>query len=369
MNESKSTELRRALKEFARTSTLLALALFAVDVLLYVLMIAGIFVFESAVLKMGCSVGAGLVISSLFVIGHDAAHNSYTSSKRLNTFISYVAFFPALHNYSLWRVAHSRFHHVHTNQKGMNSWSPLSKSEYDNFPVWRRFVEQIYRSPLGIGIYYMVERWWKYKFFPTRRAIHGLEGNYWKDFSLILSFIVIYAGALGYLGSVSAGSTAFSGIMLGFVLPFIVWNYAMGLTVYLQHTNQRTPWFDDAEEADGLNGQEEVTVHVIFPEWYGFISHYIMEHTAHHVLPTIPMYHLKEAQKRLKELIGDSMIQEKFSFSYLFHTIGVCKIYDYKRHQWQNFKGEYTSDCTLPDGMKDKEIPLDGRDVRDLKYA
>jgi fatty acid desaturase len=59
-----------------------------VDLFLYVFMVAGTFVFESAALKVGCSVSAGLVISSLFVIGHDAAHNSYTGSRRLNILIS-----------------------------------------------------------------------------------------------------------------------------------------------------------------------------------------------------------------------------------------------------------------------------------------
>ena len=94
-----------------------------------------------------------------------------------------------------------------------------------------------------------------------------------------------------------------------------------------------------------------------------------MEHTAHHVLPTIPLYHLKDAQKKLNGLLGNSMIQDKFTLTYLFRTMRSCKLYDYESHQWQNYRGEHTTECNLPDRLQEEDAFLDKSDDRHLKYA
>ena len=78
-----------------------------------------------------------------------------------------IAFLPSLHNFCLWQIAHNRLHHRFTNFKGLNSWSPLSKTEFDALPPWRKLTERFYRTLPGIGAYHLVERWWKDKLFPT----------------------------------------------------------------------------------------------------------------------------------------------------------------------------------------------------------
>ncbi len=347
MNRVELRELRAALEGYTRRSTALACGLFLIDLAVYALAVAGAVYLENPALKVLCAIVAGGVISAIFVIAHDAAHGAYTDSKMLNKLIGRLAFLPTLHNYSLWQIAHNRQHHRVTNLKGRNSWSPMSKAEYDALPAWRRMVERLYRSPLGLGAYYLVERWWKDKFFPTRRVVKRRQAVYWLDFALIVAYLAIFLGGLAYVGALLPQTGPWGAVLWGFVVPFAVWNSAMGFTVYLQHTNLRVPWFDELDQLLRLDGQHDVTVHVRFPRWYGHISHDIMEHPAHHLAPKIPLYRLKQAQDALAGLLGERMISERFTPGGFLRTMARCKLYDYKGHRWLDFEGRPTSGLTV----------------------
>ena len=136
-------------------------------------------------------------------------------------------------------------------------------------------------------------------------------------------------------------------ILFGFLIPYVLWNYLMGFTVYMQHTNPQVPWFNNPEEWMQLQGQEDVTPYIKFPRWYGWISHDNMEHPAHHVYPLIPGYHLYKAQQKLNELLGDRILTVKFTPMTLLRFMKTCKLYDYENHRLLNFKGEPTSGITL----------------------
>jgi acyl-lipid omega-6 desaturase (Delta-12 desaturase) len=336
MRVIEARSLRAALAAYARPSTPLALALFAATLAVYGLALAGALVLPFFALRLLCSIAAGATIASLFVIGHDAAHGAFTQSRTLNGTIGRIAFLPALHNYSLWQVQHNRLHHRLVNVKGFNSWSPLTKTEYDALPPWRRAVERLYRGPLGFAPYYLRERWWRDKFFPRRSRLAG-----WLDFALNFASLAFFVMALFLWGGAEA-------VVLGFALPFLVWNGMMGATTYLQHTHARVPWFEALEEWRELSGQDEVTVQVEVPRWYGFISHHIMDHPAHHVHPKIPLYRLAAAQRELNRRLGARAVRQRFSPAYLWRTLGVCKLYDYRQHRWLDFTGKPTSACTLP---------------------
>jgi omega-6 fatty acid desaturase (delta-12 desaturase) len=117
----------------------------------------------------------------------------------------------------------------------------------------------------------------------------------------------------------------------------------MGLTVFLQHTHFCVPWFRDAAQAARHGGQEEVTVHVRYPRWYGRLSHDIMEHPAHHINPLIPFYRLNAAQTRLLDVLGDAAIVERVGPRYIRALMRRCKLYDYDRQEWTDFTGTTTA--------------------------
>jgi omega-6 fatty acid desaturase (delta-12 desaturase) len=361
--------LRAELHEFTKRSTPIAVTLFLTDVCVYLAAVVGAVWLDSLILKSLCAFVAGSLISSLFVIGHDAAHGSFTASKRLNQILGRIAFLPSLHNFSLWQIAHNRLHHRFTNFKGLNSWSPLSATEFAALSPWRRLTERFYRTLPGIGAYYLVERWWKDKLFPTRRVVGKFRSVYWWDFALILAYLAVFLLALGFMAGRLTHTTVLQSIFWGFLLPFMMWNSLMGFTVYLQHTNPRVAWFRDRREWRQLARQDGVTVHVSFPRWYGWISHDVMEHTAHHVNAKIPCYHIKKAQERLLDVAADRLISEPFSPLRFLHMLRDCKLYDYDAHRWLDFRGQPTSECTLHplvgtgDNIPSRAVMPEGRPI------
>jgi acyl-lipid omega-6 desaturase (Delta-12 desaturase) len=342
MERLNTKQLRAAISEYTQQSTKLALVIFGADLFVYIASIAGVILLENFTLRLLCGVLAGFKIASLFIIGHDASHSAFTNSKILNGVIARIAFLPSLHNYGLWLVEHNRIHHQSTNVKELNSWTPYSKEEYDDLPVWRKRLERFYRSPAGISFYYMIERWWKNKFYPFKSSKGMYNSVYW-DFILVATYLVSYLCLLTYAGQVLVYTSPVELIVLGFVVPFMIWNFMMGFTVYQQHTHETIPWVNVRNERDELAAQEDFTMHVQFPHWYNLVSFNIMEHTAHHVDPRIPLYHLAKAQAVIMELLGDDIVTIKFTFKGFLETLSKCKLYDYENHQWLDFDGKPTS--------------------------
>jgi fatty acid desaturase len=81
------------------------------------------------------------------------------------------------------------------------------------------------------------------------------------------------------------------------------------------------------------------TVHLTFPARIGVLLHHIMEHTAHHVPMSVPLDHLRTAQKLLEEKLPGAIIIQRFSWRWYFRTARRCKLYDFAALRWTDFKG------------------------------
>ena len=331
--------LKGALEPFHDRSTLHAVTIFVVDLSIYLTAVVGAVWIDGVLLKLLCASVAGSMISALFVIGHDAAHGALTDSKRLNAFIGRVVFLPSLHNFSLWQIVHNRLHHSTPNVKGKNSWSPMSIEEYESSPPWRRFLEHLYRSVAGFGIYYAIERWWKDKFFPRGDA--QCNSRHWWDFALLIIYLLLFNGMLVLLAGQVMHTSPIEAVFWGSIVPFAVWNTSMGWTVYIQHTHPRIPW---SLEESSLPGQEQLTPYIRFPAWFGYLFHDINEHTAHHIAPKIPCYRLRKAQRLLAKKLHGNLVDEPFSIRGFFKTLKACKLYDYDRRRWCDFRGRPTTE-------------------------
>jgi omega-6 fatty acid desaturase (delta-12 desaturase) len=332
--------------QFTTPNEFLSWSMVLADFLIYGMSVCTSVVAISFTVKVTAVLGAGLAISMLFILGHDAAHRNLMKSGRVNQILARILFLPCLHNFSLWQMEHNWTHHQHTNVKGRNSFSPMSFEDYSTSPIWRRALEHLYRNPLGFGAYYLVERWWKHKLYPFRPRPMTNVQRAKRDFLLLvlwvvaLCFFVLFVDAnLGSGGSLLA-------ILWGVVLPFLVWNQLMGTTAFLQHTHPNAQWTDSvrhsADIGSGIGGLE-VTINVRFPRWYDLLSHNIMQHGAHHVNARIPWFRLRRAQDALARLAGDDIISERIGPRYLLRTIKACQLYDYKSNTWLNFNGRTTA--------------------------
>lgn len=336
--------IRSWLIPISERTTVRAFVLLALDYALFLALTAGTVLFDSAWLKLACGLASGFVIGRLFIIGHDGCHQSLTPHRRLNKWLGRIAFLPSLTAYSLWDMGHNVVHHGFTNLKGVDFvWAPLTQDEYKALPPVRRAFERLYRSGWGPGVYYMIEIWWKKMMFPSKQVLgNTARPIFLKDCLLVSGFAALWFGAL-VAAALVADQSLWLVLGAGFVVPLLFWFNMMGFVIYGHHTHVKVQWHDDRAAWQRAQPFVSTTVHLTFPLKVGALIHHIMEHTAHHVDMSIPLYKLKEAQKMLEHLLPERIIIQRFSWKWYFSTARACKLYDFTRQCWTDFKGAATS--------------------------
>jgi len=325
----RNSRLRQVLRPYRAKADVFALGLFAADCAMYLGCTALAAAHAPVLLRFLAGLAAGVLLAVLFVVGHDACHGSFTSRRWLNMAIGRIAFLPTITPYSAWELSHNLTHHVYTNLKPLDYvWTPLSKREYDALPGWRRKLERIYRHPLGLALYYPVEIWWK------RLLFRPFKLKYLADSALCAAVFALAFSLIARQG--------LSAVLFAMAWPFTVWSWLMSWALLAQHTHPRIPWFDNERTWRAAQAQGAVTVHVVAPGPLNFMLHRIMEHTAHHLDVTVPLYHLAAAQADLERQCADLIVERWTPRSFIDH-IRACKLYDYARRQWLDFDGNPTS--------------------------
>jgi omega-6 fatty acid desaturase (delta-12 desaturase) len=335
--------IRQWLAPLAARTTGLALALLALDYALLLAALAGTALLGSVVAKLLCGVAAGFVIGRLFIIGHDACHQSLTPHRTLNKWLGRIAFLPSLTPYSLWEVGHNVVHHGYTNLKGFDFvWAPLTRAEYEALPPARQRMDRLYRSGWAPGLYYMIEIWWNRMFFPNRRHMPTRRPVFLWDNLLVCAYGLAWIGALAAAARATDQSVALV-LLAGFAVPFLFWCAMIGFVVYVHHTHTAISWHEDRAAWSAAAPFVSTTVHLTFPWRIGAWMHHIMEHTAHHVDMSVPLYRLKQAQAKLEELLPGRIVVQKFSWRWYFDTARRCKLYDFAGRCWTDYAGRPTS--------------------------
>jgi omega-6 fatty acid desaturase (delta-12 desaturase) len=338
--EDRNARLRQILRPYRAKSDAFAVALFMADCAMYATCTAIAAGNAPIVIRLVAGTAAGVLLAVLFVIGHDACHGSFTSRRWLNLSVGRIAFLPTLTPFSTWELSHNLTHHVYTNLKQFDYvWTPLSKREYDALPERRRWLERVYRHPLGLALYYPIEIWWKRLLFPSSRYVQPRMKIYFADSALCAGAFLLVFGLIAENGPAA--------VLFAMAWPFAVWSWLMSWALLAQHTHLDVPWFDDERQWRAAQAQTRVTVHVIAPRPLNFILHRIMEHTAHHLDVTVPLYRLAAAQEALERVSADIVVEHWTPRSFLKH-LRACKLYDYERLQWLDFDGNPTSKAYQP---------------------
>lgn len=336
--------IRSWLTYLIERSTTRALTLLVVDYVILFALLGAAMSLSNGWLRLVAGLVAGFWIGRLFILGHDACHQSFTSNRKLNKVLGRIAFLPSLSAYSLWDVGHNVIHHGFTNLKNTDFvWTPKTLEEYQALSPMAKFMERIYRSGWGTSIYYVYEIWWNKMFFPNKKNSPGKRKAFFWDNVLVSVFAVLWLVTIVLVAWV-ADVNIFAAIFSAFVVPFMFWNGMIGWVVYINHTHTQIAWYDDKKEWAAAQPFITTTVHLTFKRSFGAMVHHIMEHTAHHLDMSLPLYKLKEAQERLEALLPGRIVVQKFSWKWYFGTAKKCKLYDYRAHRWTDFKGRPTSE-------------------------
>jgi omega-6 fatty acid desaturase (delta-12 desaturase) len=279
---------------------------------------------------------AGLAVSGLFVLGHDAAHQALFDSKRLNDIAGRITMLPSWHVTEQWIFGHNRVHHGHTLRQGMDFvWHPITAEQWEEMGALTRLRHRFEWGPLGSGAYYLREVWWNkmVRFKPPERWAKPMN----RDRALVAAFLVLTMAA-----TVVAGGGVFGwggGLWLWtkmFVVPFLLFCQAIGWVVYVHHIDPEIRWWT-RREWNRFRGQVEGTTVLWGPPGWELFFHWIMVHLPHHVDMRIPCYKLPEAAAAIKAAYPDDVDERKISVRNYLRATRECKIHDFEAGVWSRY--------------------------------
>jgi omega-6 fatty acid desaturase (delta-12 desaturase) len=328
------------LAAFRSTRTGPALLLLIFDLTLYAVLWTALLLAPAWWMKLPLAVATAVSIARLFLIGHDACHGSYFAARWANAAAGRLGFLASYTPFSTWELGHNTLHHGFTNLRGKDYvYTPFSKVEFDALPEYRQVLERMYRHPLGPGLYYFAEIWWKKLWFPRAPQVEPARAAYTVD-SMLTALLLAAQAALVLGVAAHAGRNPAVLALWAVVAPFAAWNALMGSVIFQQHTHPSVVWYAHRRDWDPVKAQVENTIHVVFPWPLGPMLNHIMEHTAHHLDVTIPFFDLALAQREVERMFSAQVPIARWSWRYYAECCRRCKLYDYEARQWLDFDGQ-----------------------------
>jgi acyl-lipid omega-6 desaturase (Delta-12 desaturase) len=305
-------------KEYLKPSVARGFIGLAVSLSVYAGAIVGIAVLDRWYLIAPLLVIAGLGGWGLHCIAHECGHGSFSRNRRLNFAIGHVALLPLLYPFHSWRHVHN-MHHAHTNSLELDTdWRPIPEAMYRRMSLRQRLVYISTRTwAVWAGsINYWVGSGLRPSYFPKKEMRRDVRRS--------MLFVGIVGGA--YLATLTY-FTGWQGLLLYFVAPWFATHAWFSITTLMHHSADDIPYLT-AEHWTRNASRLLVTTDYVYPRWLLFLTHNISLHTAHHVSPAVPFYHLGKAQTALMETYPGMVRVEKASVRQIWNVLRKCRFYD-----------------------------------------
>lgn len=331
---------------------------FLIPLLIWMSTLAGV-VFAPWWGKILLGAANGVAIGVMFIIGHDACHGILMPRRWMNRLAGRISMMPALHPYTAWVHNHNGLHHAFTNIRERDpGFPPKDLAEYKSLSYFGKFSYRLGRTWYGLGWLYFRDMWIKWEFFPSRKHAPKNRRAFLRDRIQIGLFAAAWIGLLAW-AAIARDENPWLMVACGFLLPQFVWNWFIGFIILQQHTHPRVAWYSELDMPSPAFFQAQLhgTPHLIFPRVFRFIMRNVMEHTAHHADPSVPLYGLPEAQKALDHSYRREIVRVAWSPRSFLKTLRTCKLYDYSTHCWQGYDGVPTTESLY------ERNPEDTRDV------
>ncbi|TYH62451.1 hypothetical protein ES332_D07G121300v1 [Gossypium tomentosum] len=258
----------------------------------------------------------GTMFWAVFVLGHDCGHGSFSDNAILNSVVGHILHSSILVPYHGWRISHRTHHQNHGNVEKDESWVPMPENIYEKldtstrllrftvpFPLFAFPVYLWHRSPGKEGSHFNP---YSNLFSPQERKLVMISTACWSTMAIILAYVSFTVGP--------------SHMFKLYGIPYLIFVIWLDLVTYLHHHGheQKLPWYRGKEWSYLRGGLTTVD------RDYGLfnnIHHDIGTHVIHHLFPQIPHYHLVEATKAAKPVIGKFYREPKKSGAVPFHLI------------------------------------------------
>ena len=259
----------------------------------------------------------GTMFWALFVLGHDCGHGSFSDNGTLNSVVGHALHTFILVPYNGWRISHRTHHQNHGHIERDESWHPITEKLYREleprtkklrftlpFPLLAFPVYLWYRSPGKKGSHFHPS---SDLFSPKERRDVMVSTTCW---CMMIVLLIAMACAFGPVQ-----------VLKLYGVPYLVFVMWLDLVTYLHHHGHHDlPWYR-GEEWSYLRGGL-TTVDRDYG-WINNIHHDIGTHVIHHLFPQIPHYHLVEATKAARPVLGRYYREPEKSGPLPLHLFGV----------------------------------------------
>lgn len=308
------------------------------DLLSYLVILTALIMVHNWWIDTVLIVVCGLIVSALFILGHDASHGAFSEHNWINSTISRILMLPSLHVQAAWDLGHNRIHHGFTARRDMDFvWRPYSVEEYLALSKLGRFRHRLEWSWAGSGIYYLREVWWNkmITFTPTQRWAKAIKKDKWLVFTWAI-FASTAAISLGWFQSHNWLSATWMWIKLvgG---PFLIFTQIIGWAVYVHHVGPEISWWN-RQEWNRWHAQMESTTILRLPKVLNIFFHNIFIHVPHHVEMRIPWYQLPQAAIAIEKAFPGTVVDKAFKIKDYLLSTSSCKLYDYEKRCWSSYQ-------------------------------
>ncbi|KAJ3313603.1 hypothetical protein HDU76_002621 [Blyttiomyces sp. JEL0837] len=238
----------------------------------------------------------GFFMWSLFVVGHDAGHGTYSNSFLVNSIAGHLAHGFLLVPFWPWAKSHGIHHayHQHKDKDKSHVWFSVEEEGFDKFfKDWPFFIPFSY----SIGYLFLGFNDGSH-YFPWSKLYTTNKERVQCAFSAAVCYA--FAGLFFYVWG-------FNGAMSVYFGPWLVYNTWLYAVTYLQHHCDTTEVFGKGTWSFVIGGLQ--TVDRVYDTQFGVMDglmHNITDgHVVHHFFSTsIPHYNLIEATEVLRPQLG-----------------------------------------------------------------
>jgi omega-6 fatty acid desaturase (delta-12 desaturase) len=245
----------------------------------------------SWLLRVPCSVLAGLVLVRLFIIFHDYQHGTILRGSLLADFLMMVYGLFTLNPPRVWNRTHN-YHHRNNAQvpgESIGSFPVMTTEMYARASWLNRFHYHLARHPLTILFGF-------FTVFLYSLCIRAFVANPRQNYDSALSMLAI-AGLIVVLVLFAPLSVLF----LAYLLPCMVGGALGAYLFYAQHNFPDVQFQDEAQwdyVFAALKSSSYMTMNPVMHWFTGNIGYHHVHHLNHH----IPFYRLPEAMAKLEHL-------------------------------------------------------------------
>lgn len=280
---------------------------------------------------------AGLGVSGLFVLGHDASHGALFASRRANRLVARWCMLPSVHVESAWDLGHNRIHHGYTTRQGFDFvWHPLTADEFAALGRLARLRHRFEWSWLGSGAYFLREVWWAkmWRYRAEGKRSDGIRADK-RWVTVLVAIAIVGAGALGVVEHGWA-MVWWMPVKL-VVVPFLLFVHIIGWTVYVHHVSPDIRWWERRSWSQ-FRGQMESTTVLRPPALVNLLwFHNIFVHVPHHVDARLPFHRLPAAAAAIDRAFPGVVHAERLSLRRYLAATRACKLYDFEAGAWRRY--------------------------------